>query len=253
MDEKKQNNIESFSKKTIKAIKYYVYALVNPKTENIFYIGKGSKNRCFKSWKEQNQKKDFIPRVDIIRYGLSEEDALEVEAAVIDSIGVKNIDNEVRGHKIEKSRMVASDLNRQLGGEKLNVEGIKDNAILFFPHKALERGEDLYDSTRQYWAVSKGKISKKTDSGDLFYKYAFGMKNEYVLDVYEIIEWFPAGTTISSRTFYDDGKTRWEFIGKNISRKIEKLYKNKRLYERGNPLITSQRGIRYLEIKKSMK
>ena len=52
--------------------------------------------------KEQNQKKDFIPRIDIIRYGLSEEDALEVEAAVIDSIGVKNIDNEVRGHKIEK-------------------------------------------------------------------------------------------------------------------------------------------------------
>ena len=50
----KQNNIESFSQKTIKAIKYYVYALVNPKTENIFYIGKGSKNRCFKSWKEQN-------------------------------------------------------------------------------------------------------------------------------------------------------------------------------------------------------
>ena len=77
----KQNNIESFSQKTIKAIKYYVYALVNPKTENIFYIGKGSKNRCFKSWKEQNQKKDFIPRIDIIRYGLSEEDALEVEAA----------------------------------------------------------------------------------------------------------------------------------------------------------------------------
>ena len=49
----KQYNIESFSQKTIKAIKYYVYALVNPKTENIFYIGKGSKNRCFKSWKEQ--------------------------------------------------------------------------------------------------------------------------------------------------------------------------------------------------------
>jgi len=249
----KQNKIELFSQKTIKAIKYYVYALVNPKTENIFYIGKGSKNRCFKSWKEQNQKKDFIPRIDIIRYGLSEKNALEVESALIDSIGLKNIDNEVRGHTFEKGRMVASDLNRLLGGKKLNVEEIKDNVILFFPHKALDRGEDLYDSTRQYWAVSKGKISKKTDSGDLFYKYAFGMKNEYVLDVYEIIEWFPAGTTISSRTFYNDGVTRWEFIGKNISRKIGKLYKNKRLYERGSPLITPNRGIRYLEIERVMK
>ena len=136
----KQNNIKFFSQKTIKAIKYYVYALVNPKTENIFYIGKGSKNRCFKSWKEQNQKKDFIPRIDIIRYGLSEEDALEIEAAVIDSIGVKNIDNEVRGHKIEKSRMVASDLNLQLGGEKLNVEEIKEVLLkVVYIQEELER------------------------------------------------------------------------------------------------------------------
>ena len=67
----------------------------------------------------QNQKKDFIPRIDIIRYGLNEEDALEVEAAVIDSIGVKNIDNEVRGHNIEKSRIVASDLNLQLNQSTL--------------------------------------------------------------------------------------------------------------------------------------
>ena len=168
------NSIKSFSSKIIKELGYYVYALVNPKNENIFYIGKGKGNRCFQHLKNSPKAnfkitktlrglKDetFIPRIDILRYGLSEEDALEVEAAVIDSIGVKNIDNEVRGHNIEKSRMVASDLNLQLGGEKLNVEEIKDNVVLFFPHKALARGEDLYDSTRQHWAVSKGKISKK--------------------------------------------------------------------------------------------
>ena len=260
------NSIKSFSSKIIKELGYYVYALVNPKNENIFYIGKGKGNRCFQHLKNSPKAnfkitktlrglKDetFIPRIDILRYGLSEEDALEVEAAIIDSIGLQNLTNEVRGHNIEKGRVKADDLNRLLGGEKLNIEEIKDNIILFFPHQALKKGHDKYDSTRQFWPLSESRMNKKTNSGDLFYKYAFGMQGNFVLDVYEILKWFPAGTTVSSRIFNDDQKTRWEFIGKNISLDTEKLYKNKLLFENERPLIASQRGFRYLNGVKSMK
>ena len=260
------NRINSFSSKIIEEIGYYVYALVNPKNKNIFYIGKGSGNRCFQHLKNNPKgnikisktlrglkDENFIPSIDILRYGLSEAGALDVEAGIIDSIGLQNLTNEVRGHNIEKGRIKADDLNRLLGGKTLNIEEIKDNIILFFPHKALEKGHETYDSTRQFWAISESRMKNKPDSEDLFYKYAFGMQGNFVLDVYEIIKWFPAGTTISSRPFNDDQKTRWEFIGKNIPLATEKLYKNKRLLENKQSLKASQRGFRYLNCGKSMK
>ena len=99
-----------FSQRTKEKLGYYVYALVDPRHNEIFYVGKASaNNRAFdhlKSNKSESKKQSRIneirnsgyePQVEILRYGLATEKiALEVEAAVIDSIGLENLTNGVR-------------------------------------------------------------------------------------------------------------------------------------------------------------
>lgn len=36
-----------FSQKTKEELKYYVYALIDPRNNKIFYVGKGNSNRFF--------------------------------------------------------------------------------------------------------------------------------------------------------------------------------------------------------------
>ena len=133
-----QNKIESFPQKIFPFLDHYVYALVNPTDERIFYVGMGKGNRGFHSIKKipkgNNELKGKIedlraegkePRLDILRYGMKKEIAQEVEAAIIDSFGVSNLSNEIRGIHTEQGRTRAYDLNIQLGGKLLNIEDIQ--------------------------------------------------------------------------------------------------------------------------------
>jgi len=275
--------MKSFSKKSIENLKHYVYALVDPETENIFYIGRGKGNRGFQHLKENNDDKSEKsktiaairakgqePRLDIIRYGLNAKSVIEVEAAIIDSLGLTNITNEIRGFDTERGRSKSEDLNTQLGGKPLSVNEIKDNVILFFCHKSLAEGNNHYDSTRQFWRLAENRIRKVDNNGNLYYKYAFTMKGNTVLDIFKILQWFPAGTTVSSREYkslnkntneweftgtnrnssefrnYDIEKKRWEFIGSRPDEKILKKYRNRLLIENNKPLKAQQNGFRYI-------
>ncbi len=253
--------MNNFSKKACEKLRSYVYALVDPHTEEIFYVGKGSTpGRPFSHLRKKDTKNDESlqnrisniraqgrePVVEIIRYGLDEKTAHEVEGAVIDAIGLKNLTNTIRGHQTERGRVRADALNQQLTGNHINVEDISIPAILFYCHQALAKQYDLYDATRQYWNLNKNRIQRK-ENGELLYQYAFCMKGSVVLDVYKILEWYPAGSTVSSREFYDDGKERWEFIGAPAEKALLKRYRNKVLYRDGKILHAPQRGIRYLD------
>ena len=80
--------------------------------------------------------KGLEARLDILRYGMDKKTAQEVEAAIIDSFGVNNLSNAIRGINTKQGRTQAYDLNLQLGGAPLNIKDIQDNVILFFCHKA---------------------------------------------------------------------------------------------------------------------
>ena len=102
-----------FSRKAIQALKYYVYGLKYPEgKKNYFYIGKGKGNRVFSHINQKvrrgikDPKYDIIeslrtegktPKIDIIRHGLTEYEALLLESALIDVFGVDQITNKVRG------------------------------------------------------------------------------------------------------------------------------------------------------------
>ena len=104
--------MNKFSPKTVNALKFYVYGLkYSDDNQNYFYIGKGKGNRVF-SHISQKLPKELIdpkfniinslkkyggPKVDIIRHGLSEHEALLLEATLIDTFGVDQISNKVKG------------------------------------------------------------------------------------------------------------------------------------------------------------
>jgi hypothetical protein len=90
--------MKNFNKKIQEALGHYVYALIDPFDNIIFYVGKAdSNNRAFDHLKESSKKNDNKseriqeirnrgkePLVEILRYGLdSEKIAFEVEASII--------------------------------------------------------------------------------------------------------------------------------------------------------------------------
>ena len=105
--------VSEFPKSVIERMGYYVYMLKNPLTNTIFYVGKGTGNRIFahaNAALEQSLNSDKLTIIrdihahhhqviyEILRHGLTEKEALEVESALIDFIGLHELANKVTGH-----------------------------------------------------------------------------------------------------------------------------------------------------------
>jgi uncharacterized protein len=140
-----------FNQKTVEELAFYVYALFDPSHPRLpFYIGKGSGNRVFShaiGCEEQNTryeplstKFEEIKRIiesgnavihKIIRYGLSEDEAFKVEAALIDLVNhiePDTLTNEISGQGVALGIYDANDLAITLNAEKLLPA--EDDALL---------------------------------------------------------------------------------------------------------------------------
>lgn len=242
-----------FTDKTKIKLGFYVYALVDPRTERIFYIGKASaNNRAFdhlKRSKNETEKTKFIneirssgyePKVEILRSGLSTENmAFEVEAAVIDSIGLENLTNKVRGHGVENGRILAIEAERLYGSKPYKISDLKDMCIAFFIHNSYSptmSEYEIYECTRQAW------YQVATARRDSNIKTAIGVVNGIVVRAYHIVAWFPAGTTFSTQQH--DNPNLWEFIGNIISDHY--LVGRQLVDDNGHVIKAAQRGFLYL-------
>ena len=260
--------MKRFSKNATKELRHYVYVLVDPSDKKIFYVGKGKgPNRPFVHLKEgidhKNPKLETRiskiriggdePEVEILRYGLSERGALDMESAVIDAIGVGNLSNLIKGHRT--MRAPALKINQQLGGKPLNWGDIRVCGMMIYSHQSQKKEYDIYDATRGNWAVSEKTREEREEEGKdgkegkLKRRYAFAMDHSVILEVYEILKWFPGGTTVSSLPFdkeYHKGRAVWEFVGKKADEPELRRYRNRVLYRGGKRLHAAERGIRYL-------
>src|SRR3989338_11289937 len=104
----------TLSQSTIEKLGYYVYLLIDPRTNKVFYVGKGCGNRInhhLLGALEENvketekiktireiQKAELEVGHTILRHGLTEKEAFEVESAVIDLLGLENLTNLMHGH-----------------------------------------------------------------------------------------------------------------------------------------------------------
>ena len=88
-----------FSQSVIEKLDFYVYFLQDPRTDEVFYIGKGIGNRVFNhlecaietdgTTEKLDKIRDIVDSGNkvkhfILRHGLSESIAFEIEASLID-------------------------------------------------------------------------------------------------------------------------------------------------------------------------
>jgi len=218
--------MKQFSQAVCEKIGFYVYILKNPIDSTIFYIGKGIYNRVFQhvegalSNPTSNDKLDLIREIHnsgkqvehyILRHGLSETQALEIESACIDLLGLENLTNTIKGHDTWIRGMKTIDEVVQYYDAK--VITISEPTIIININRLYKRYisyDELYNITRSAWKVASYRRDKV--------KYAVAAYRGLVREVYEIDSW-----NINS---YGD---RWEFVGKVANPEIREKYINQSL------------------------
>ena len=250
-----------FSANTTKHLGHYVYALVDPRDDSIFYVGKASaNNRAFDhlrldkgpAAKKKNElireirRAQLEPAVEILRYGLKlAKDCFEVEAAIIDVLGLEHLTNEVRGHGIDRGRQTASEVERLHGSKPIALETVNDPLMFFFINKSYSPTKseaELYDSVRQFWY--RVGLSTRTPSpidNSLPYPVALAVVDSVVVRAYSVCAWFRAGSTYSSRVPVASG-TDWEFVGQLLT---DHRFLGRRLTKLGKDLAANQLGYGY--------
>ncbi len=186
--------IKSFSNETIEKLNYYVYRLIDPRNGQTFYVGKGKGNRIFshvqcaidyydgaeKSEDTDPNKlktiKDIIDDgLDVIhviqRWNLTEAEAFQVEAALIDVYqGLSNLQS---GHYAEYGVTNAEILEREFSlavyeeptDFKYVIIKVKkwrlDELLAEYPQ------DNRYQATRFAWRIKPKNVKE--------YPYAFSV------------------------------------------------------------------------------
>lgn len=233
------SELSQFSKPTIDKLKYYVYTYSDPDTKKTFYVGKGKGNRVFNHLNADNKseiskkineilKKGKKPLIELLVHGIEDENtALKIEAAVIDILGIENLTNKQRGYNSSLyGKLDIDTVNARYNCIELKEEDITENIIMLKVNKFYYNGitpEKLYDITRGEWTVNIDKARN--------IKYALSVYEGIIVEVYNIVEWFPAYTTFNQRhikqKFDVNSKKRYEFIGNIAEENIRKKYINK--------------------------
>lgn len=156
------------------------------------------------------------PEVHVLRHGLSSgQIAEEVEAAVIDAIGLENLTNGCRGKGVAQGRATVAELNQRFGSKPVAENTINEPLMKIWINQTYSptmSSHQLYDATRQYWYRVSADKRKPDAKGDLAYPTAIALVDNVVIMAYRVQAWFPAGSTLSTREWNGDGD-RWEFVG----------------------------------------
>ncbi|PIZ62884.1 hypothetical protein COY17_01680 [Candidatus Saccharibacteria bacterium CG_4_10_14_0_2_um_filter_52_9] len=165
--------MSKLNQSTIEHLKYYVYLLIDPRDNQIFYVGKGKGNRInshrldalvFGEDKSEklsriieilsDEVKDDDIVLKVLRHGLSEKEALEVEAAVIDLLR-DQLTNIVSGHHSDKQGLstiqeleIYYQAEPAVFNEPVMLININDK------YQACKNLDEIYEATRSAWRVS---------------------------------------------------------------------------------------------------
>ena len=214
--------------------------LLNPIDNIPFYVGKGIDNRVFRHLScalteedDSNAKFDKIREIKrkghnvkhvIVRHGLTEKAAFDIEASLIDSLIYCGIllSNKVSGHdSIEKGLMSAEEIIRLYNAQPLSNLG--DDCVIININKNYKRGIEgysIYKATKETWTINKDKLPK--------IKFVLSEFRGLIVEVFEVVEWYEKERGyLPTAKRYGQSKIGYGFNGVVASDLIRGKYLNK--------------------------
>lgn len=187
-----------FPQSVIEQLGYYVYFLRDPSNQEVFYVGKGTGNRVFNHVEcalAEATASDKLERIRaivtsgksvehfVLRHGLTESVAFEVEAAVIDFVGIHNLSNLQGGHhSTDFGITTAEEIIAMYTAPELKT----DKPVLLININKLFRRDmtaaEIYEATRKAWVI--GPRREKA-------KFAVATYRGLTREVYKINDWEP--------------------------------------------------------------
>lgn len=201
-----------FKESVIEALNYYVYCLVDPRNNRIFYIGKGHGNRVFQHVKSAMEEKDaslksstirdiissgYSVKYYIIRHNLSEEVAYQIESTLIDFLTYNEFNlsyvltNVQPGyHKWDEGIKSVDEINILYDCAPLEISG-RDRLLIVklnktytgSPTERIYQRENMYEKTRKYWKLNPEKAQQAD--------FVLAVFKKVVRAVYKPERWFP--------------------------------------------------------------
>lgn len=216
-----------FTDEVVKELQAYVYRLIDPRTNQTFYIGKGRGNRVFQHAIDAqftfDETSDVIsPKIDLIReihaaglhveciihrHGLTDSVAHEIEASLIDSYD--NLYNLIGGH-YSSIRGAASVEEIQRRYNLPTCQLSNDHKIVLIKINKINGGRDrdqIYRLVRYCWKVNKARAAKAD--------YVLAIDRGVIIGAFTVNQWLPATKENFPKLEYADNTEahRWGFNG----------------------------------------
>ena len=222
------------------AIQSYVYALEDPRDNKIFYIGKGVGNRVFEHAKDARKQNDasseklkLIKKIIkeghdvksyVIKYGLSDEEAISYEAVIIETLKKfgHDLTNIVAGHHTENLFLSTNEVERKFGFQK--IRSLPKNSVILNINKSYKKGSsnaEIYTAAKQSWSIDAKKRN--------ILRYVFVEYQSVIIAMFKDIDWYEV--LEDEEWIKKANQSKWGFKGKSF---IDHQFINKLLPERTN-------------------
>ena len=212
-------------------LKVYVYRLIDPRSGETFYVGKGRGNRVFQhalgiAADYPGELSDKLERVKAIklaglevghvihRHGLDDAQAFEVEAALIDAYpGLTNVQS---GHGGERGLAHAIEVVERYAAEELSFA---HKVMMITINRTARTADDTYEAVRYAWKIGR-KSAATVD-------FVLAVERGLVVGVFKPVEWLDA--TAANFPGREDRPGRLGFAGVPVGADIAQLYLRKRV------------------------
>lgn len=220
-----------FPPEVAEQLKYYVYRLIDPRNGETFYVGKGQGDRVFnhvnnelalpdaspENWEEDAASVKLttiraihMAELDVLhiihRHGMTEKEALQVEAALIDVY--PGLTNQMRGHDADRGPANAMQLIADYQAEEMSTVSGHRILILKTSRRVVEERGSLYEAVRRQWRLNPDR-ARRAD-------YVLGCINSVCVGVFMADRWVRYG------------EDRWAFEGHEVrDLDITELYLDK--------------------------